>query len=171
MSIIFLISNTKILLTALLIEYKKYLPVILVTSLFFLGTYFKRYPNTQTSFKKSCRSTDFQSAFINDAYWIAYFIVALPAGRVMQKYAYKKTLVRGLLIAATGTFLFYPAAAQKIFAFFLAVLLIVAAGIMFPEIAVNSCMSILRPTEWALQGLNIYLLAIKGLGEQIKTAS
>ncbi len=142
----------------------KFLPLILVTSLFFLWALTSNLiPTLIPHLKKACRLTDFQSAFIDSAYWIAYFVIALPAGLVMQKLGYKKAIIIGLLIAATGAFLFYPAAEQRTFAFFLVALFIVASGMAFLETAANPYMTILGPAETASQRLN-FAQAFNGLG-------
>jgi len=143
---------------------KNLLPLILVTSLFFLWALTSNLiPTLIPHLKKACRLTDFQSAFIDSAYWIAYFVIAIPAGLVMKKFGYKKAIIAGLLIAATGTFLFYPAAEQRTFAFFLAALFIVASGMAFLETAANPYMTILGPPETAPQRLN-FAQAFNGLG-------
>jgi len=143
---------------------KNLLPLILVTSLFFLWALTSNLiPTLIPHLKKACRLTDFQSAFIDSAYWIAYFIIAIPAGLVMKKFGYKNAIIVGLLIAAAGTFLFYPAAEQRTFAFFLAALFIVASGMAFLETAANPYMTILGPPETASQRLN-FAQAFNGLG-------
>ncbi len=142
----------------------KLLPLILVTSLFFLWALTSNLiPTLIPHLKKACRLTDFQSAFIDSAYWIAYFVIALPAGLVMKKLGYKKAIIIGLLIAATGAFLFYPAAEQRTFAFFLLALFIVASGMAFLETAANPYMTILGSAETASQRLN-FAQAFNGLG-------
>ncbi|MBC7508481.1 MAG: sugar MFS transporter, partial [Ferruginibacter sp.] len=140
------------------------MPLILVTSLFFLWALTSNLiPTLIPHLKKACRLTDFQSAFIDSAYWIAYFIIAIPAGLVMKKFGYKKAIIAGLLIAALGTFLFYPAAEKRTFAFFLAALFIVASGMTFLETAANPYMTMLGSPETAAQRLN-FAQAFNGLG-------
>jgi FHS family L-fucose permease-like MFS transporter len=140
------------------------LPSILVTSLFFLWALTSNLiPTLIPHLKKACRLSDFQSAFIDSAYWIAYFIIAIPAGLVMKKFGYKKAIIVGLLIAAAGTFLFYPAAELRTFSFFLAALFIVASGMTFLETAANPYMTILGSPETASQRLN-FAQAFNGLG-------
>ncbi len=143
---------------------KTLVPLILVTSLFFLWALTSNLiPTLSPHLKKACRLTDFQSAFIDSAYWIAYFIIAIPAGIVMEKIGYKKAIIIGLLIAAVGTFLFYPAAELRTFPLFLAALFIVASGMTFLETAANPYMTILGPAETAPQRLN-FAQAFNGLG-------
>lgn len=143
---------------------KTLVPLILVTSLFFLWALTSNLiPTLIPHLKKACRLTDFQSAFIDSAYWFAYFVIAIPAGIVMEKFGYKKAIITGLLIAAVGTFLFYPAAELRTFPLFLAALFIVASGMTFLETAANPYMTILGPDETAPQRLN-FAQAFNGLG-------
>ncbi len=148
---------------------KNLLPFILVTSLFFLWALTSNLiPTLIPHLKKACRLTDFQSAFIDSAYWVAYFIIAIPAGLVMKKFGYKKAIIAGLLIAAVGTFLFYPAANARTFGFFLSALFIVASGMTFLETAANPYMTVLGSPETASRRLN-FAQAFNGLGAFIAT--
>ena len=148
---------------------KNILPFILVTSLFFLWALTSNLiPTLIPHLKKACRLTDFQSAFIDSAYWIAYFFIAIPAGLVMKNFGYKNAIIAGLVIAAIGTFLFYPAANARTFGFFLAALFVVATGMTFLETAANPYMTILGKAETASQRLN-FAQAFNGLGAFIAT--
>src|SRR3954469_4832553 len=84
---------------------------IMVTCLFFLwGFAHNLNPILIPHLKKACRLTDFQSAFIDSSFFIAYFTMAIPAGFVMRKYGYKNGIIIGLILFAVGALLFYPAA-------------------------------------------------------------
>lgn len=148
---------------------KNLLPFALVTSLFFLWALTSNLiPTLIPHLKKACRLSDLQSAFIDSAYWIAYFIIAIPAGLVMKRYGYKKAIIAGLFIAAVGTFLFYPAANARTFGFFLFALFVVASGMTFLETAANPYMTVLGSEETAPQRLN-FAQAFNGLGAFIAT--
>ena len=60
--------------------------------------------------KRACELTDFESSLVQSAFFGAYFIVALPAGWYIQKKGYRVGIITGLIIAAIGAFLFFPAA-------------------------------------------------------------
>jgi FHS family L-fucose permease-like MFS transporter len=109
---------------------KKYTaPVILVISLFFLWALPSNLlPILIPHLKKACKLNVFQSSFVDSAYWIAYFTIAIPAGYVAKRFSYKITIIVGLLLAAAGAFLFFPAAESRIYAFFLVALFMVASG-------------------------------------------
>lgn len=112
--------------------------VALITSLFFLwGISLNLNSILVPHLKKACQLTDLQSALVDSAYYIAYFIVAIPAGLFMHKYGYKKGIVLGLLLFAIGAFLFYPAANTRVYGFFLFALFIIASGCGILETAAN----------------------------------
>jgi FHS family L-fucose permease-like MFS transporter len=143
---------------------KNFLPIALVTCLFFFWALTSNLiPTLIPHLKKACRLTDVQSAFIDSAYWVAYFIIAIPAGIIMKRYGYKTAIIAGLFIAAAGTFLFYPAANVRTFGFFLFALFIVASGMTFLETAANPYMTVLGPEKTAPQRLN-FAQAFNGLG-------
>ncbi|RYU78547.1 L-fucose:H+ symporter permease [Hymenobacter persicinus] len=127
----------------------------LITSLFFLwGFALNLNPILIPHLKKACQLTDAQSAFIDSASYVAYFLLALPAGRFMQRYGYKGGIIVGLLLFAVGAFLFYPAAAARHYGFFLTAIFIIACGLTFLETAANPYITVLGAPEGAAQRLN-----------------
>lgn len=135
---------------------KKYLTAfIVITSLFFMwGLAHNLNPILIPHLKKACRLTDLQSAFIDSAFFIGYFVMALPAGMAMKKWGYKSGIIIGLLLFATGALLFYPAAAARTFSLFLLALFIIASGLTFLETAANPYVTVLGSPETATQRLN-----------------
>ena len=112
--------------------------VVLITSLFFLWGFALNLNSILVPhLKKACQLTDLQSAFVDSAFYIAYFVVAIPAGLFMQKFGYKKGIVFGLSLFAIGAFMFYPAAETRLYGFFLFALFIIASGCGFLETAAN----------------------------------
>ncbi|MBD0295713.1 MAG: L-fucose:H+ symporter permease, partial [Flavisolibacter sp.] len=135
---------------------KKYLiPFILITCLFFLwGLAHNLNPILIPHLKKACQLTDLQSAFIDSAFFIGYFVMALPAGIIMRRFGYKAGIIMGLLLFAIGAFLFYPAAEVRVFGFFLTALFIIASGLTFLETAANPYITVLGEPSTATQRLN-----------------
>lgn len=132
------------------------IPVILVTALFFLwGFAHNLNPILIPHLKKACQLSDFQSAFIDSAFFIAYFAVALPAGYFMKRFGYKQGIVFGLLLFAVGAFLFFPAANTREYGFFLGALFVIASGLTFLETAANPYINALGNPETATQRLNL----------------
>jgi FHS family L-fucose permease-like MFS transporter len=129
--------------------------VALITSLFFLwGISLNLNSILVPHLKKACQLTDLQSAFVDSAYYIAYFLVAIPAGLFMHKYGYKKGIVLGLLLFAVGAFLFYPAAETRVYGFFLFALFIIASGCGMLETAANPYINNLGDPEHATWRIN-----------------
>lgn len=135
---------------------KKLMPAfILITSLFFMwGLAHNLNPILIPHLKKACRLTDLQSAFIDSAFFIGYFVMALPAGFAMKKWGYKSGIIIGLLLFALGALIFYPAAAARTFGLFLLALFIIASGLTFLETAANPYITVLGSPDTATQRLN-----------------
>ncbi len=128
---------------------------ILITSLFFLwGFAHNLDPILIPHLKRSFTLTTTQSTLVDSAVFIAYFIMALPAGFIMKKYGYKIGIIAGLLLFAAGAFLFIPAADMQSYNFFLVALFIIACGLTILETAANPYASSLGDAETATQRLN-----------------
>lgn len=128
---------------------------ILITSLFFLwGFAHNLDPVLIPHLKRSFTLTTTQSTLVDSAVFIAYFIMALPAGFIMKKYGYKIGIITGLLLFAIGCFLFIPAANTQMYSFFLVALFIIACGLTILETAANPYASSLGPPETSTLRLN-----------------
>jgi FHS family L-fucose permease-like MFS transporter len=136
---------------------KKYLlPIILVTSLFFLwGFAYGLLDVLNKHFQETLNITKQRSMLLQAAYFGAYFLIALPAGLFMQKSGYKKGIITGLLLYATGAVLFYPSAQNASFPFFLLALFILASGLTFLETAANPYITVLGKPETSEFRLNL----------------
>jgi FHS family L-fucose permease-like MFS transporter len=129
--------------------------IILITSLFFLwGFALNLNPILIPHLKKACQLSDFESALIDSASFFAYFLMAIPAGRFMEKFGYKGGILLGLFLFALGAFLFYPAAETRSFLFFLTALFVIACGLTFLETAANPYITVLGDPAGATQRLN-----------------
>jgi FHS family L-fucose permease-like MFS transporter len=129
--------------------------IALITSLFFLwGLAINLNPILIPHLKKACQLSDFESALIDSATFFAYFVMAIPAGRFMERFGYKGGILTGLLLFALGAFLFFPAAEIRSFAFFLTALFIIACGLTFLETAANPYITVLGDPKGATQRIN-----------------
>jgi len=136
-------------------ERKYLLPFILVTSLFFLWSIGVHLNDVLIPhLKKAFDLTDFQSSFIQVAFFGGYFLAALPAGRLMERIGYKKGILIGLLICSAGTLLFLPAASSREYGFFLLALFVMSSGQSFLEVGANPYVTILGPPESSERRLN-----------------
>jgi len=130
-------------------------PLILVTSLFFFwGFVHNLDPVLIPHLKKAFRLTDLETAFVDFSVFIAYFVMALPAGYFMRKYGYKSGIILGLSLFAIGSLLFLPAADTREYIFFLGALFIIACGLTFLETAANPYVTVLGDPKTATQRLN-----------------
>lgn len=136
-------------------ERKYLLPFILVTSLFFLWSIGVNLNDVLIPhLKKAFDLTDFQSSFIQVAFFGGYFLAAFPAGRLMEKIGYRKGILVGLLICSAGTLLFLPAASSREYAFFLLALFVMSSGQSFLEVGANPYVTVLGPAESSERRLN-----------------
>ncbi|WP_316840713.1 L-fucose:H+ symporter permease [Pedobacter gandavensis] len=134
----------------------KYLfPFIMITSLFFMwGFVHNLDPILIPHLKKSFSLSTLQASLVDSAVFIAYFLMALPAGFLMKKYGYKAGIIFGLILFAIGSFLFIPAANMQSYVFFLIALFIIACGLTILETAANPYASLLGPEETSTFRLN-----------------
>lgn len=134
---------------------KYLLPFILVTSLFFFwGFVHNLDPILIPHLRRAFSLNTVQASLVDSAVFIAYFLMAIPAGIIMKKYGYKTGILIGLAFFAVGCFLFVPAANTMQYAFFLAALFIVACGLTILETAANPYATILGAPETSTQRLN-----------------
>jgi len=141
--------------SAPLTERRYWLPFILVTSLFFLWAIGVNLNDVLIPhFKKAFGLTDFQSSFIQVAFFGGYFLGALPAGWLMEKVGYKGGILTGLLICATGALLFVPASIIGAYSFFLFALFVMSSGQSFLEVGANPYVTVLGPQESSERRLN-----------------
>ena len=125
------------------------IPFILITCLFFLwGFAHNLDPILIPHLKKSFTLTTTQSTLVDSSVFIAYFIMALPAGYIMKKWGYKMGIIAGLLLFALGSFLFIPAANHQSYNYFLIALFIIACGLTILETAANPYASALDAEDF-----------------------
>src|SRR5690606_26033113 len=98
--------------------------------------------------------SDLQSAFVDSAFFIAYYAVSLTAGYFMKHFCYKGGIVFCLLLFVVGALLFFPAANTRTYGLFLVALFVIASGLTFLETAANPYISVLGSPETATQRLN-----------------
>lgn len=131
-------------------------PFILITCLFFLwGFAHNLDPILIPHLKKSFTLTTTQSTLVDSSVFVAYFIMAMPAGFIMKRWGYKMGIIAGLLLFAIGSFLFVPAANHQSYNYFLVALFIIACGLTILETAANPYASRLGDPATATQRLNL----------------
>jgi len=134
---------------------KYFFPFVMVTSLFFMwGFVHNLDPILIPHLKRSFSLTNLQSSLVDSSVFIAYFLMAIPAGLAVKKYGYKKGIIFGLLLFALGSFLFIPAADTGEYVFFLGALFIIACGLTILETVANPYIALLGDSETAPRRLN-----------------
>ena len=102
---------------------------ILLTSLFFLWGFITVLVDSLIPRIKELFTLNyFQAGLVQFAFFMAYFLLSIPAGFLLKRIGYKKGIVIGLLTMATGCFLFYPAADFRSFGIFLLAYFVLAGG-------------------------------------------
>ncbi len=142
-------------------------PLLVVMSLMFIWNLSRNINDILIPhLKRACQLTDFQSSLIQSAFFGGYFLLALPVGQFIGKYGYKAGMVTGLLTAAVGAFLFFPAADTRYYPLFLGALFIMAAGFTFLEVTATPYVSILGDPDRASSRLSL-AAAVGSLGATI----
>ena len=137
---------------------------ILVTSLFFLWALAHNLNDILIKhFESALQLSRLQASFIQIAFYLAYFLFALPAGYVLKAFGHQRTLVVGLLLYGLGAVAFYPAAELGRFPLFLVALMIIASGVVFLEIAAGAFMVLRGRPERAVFRINL-AQSFNGLG-------
>lgn len=96
-----------------------------------------------------------QAMLIQFCFFGAYFLVSIPAGYLVKKAGYQRGIVIGLLIAAVGCLMFYPAADAQVYALFLLALFVLASGITILQVAANPYVTALGKAETASSRLTM----------------
>ncbi len=131
------------------------LPFILVTSLFLMWGLANNMTDTLlAAFKRILSMTDFQTSWIQVAFYGSYFCLALPAALFIKKFTYKAGVLLGLGLFIAGSLLFYPASKTMVYGHFLASLFILAGGLSILETTANPYILAMGPAENATQRLN-----------------
>ncbi|MGQ0834186.1 MAG: L-fucose:H+ symporter permease [Gammaproteobacteria bacterium] len=133
-----------------------WLPLVLIVGLFFLWGMANNLNDILIKqFKKAFELSDFGAGLVQSAFYLGYFVFAIPAGNFMRRYGYKGAVVLGLLLYATGAWLFFPAAAAHTYALFLIALFVLASGLAFLETSANPLVMVLGPADTAARRLNL----------------
>jgi FHS family L-fucose permease-like MFS transporter len=127
-----------------------------VTVLFFLWGFITCLNDILIPYLKAIFRLSFaQANLINLCFFGAYFLMSIPAGKLVSRVGYKRGMLLGFGVAAVGAFLFYPAAAQRAYGLFLGALFVLASGITLLQVAANPYVAILGPPASASARLTL----------------
>jgi len=149
-------ANESMQLGIPLVPAGRMLPFVLVTALFFLWGV----PNNLNDilirqFMKSFEITRLEAGLVQSAFYLGYFVLAIPAGLMMRRAGYKAGIITGLCLYGLGCFLFWPAAIVAKYWLFLMALFVIASGLAFLETAASPFIAQLGAPENSAQRLNL----------------
>lgn len=132
------------------------LPLAVVTLLFFMWGFLTCLNDILVPHLKAVFDLSYtQVMLIQFTFFTAYFIMSLPAGKLIAKLGYQKGIVMGLLTAGMGALLFYPAASVPSYPLFLTALFVLASGITLLQVAANPYVAVLGSPTTASSRLNL----------------
>jgi FHS family L-fucose permease-like MFS transporter len=132
------------------------LPILLITALFFFWGAANNLNDVLIAhFKRAFTLTDLQSGLVQSAFYMGYFVFAIPAALAMKRFGYKGAVLIGLCLFGAGALLFWPAAEAHSYGFFLGALFVIASGLAFLETSANPLVTRLGPPETAARRLNL----------------
>jgi len=136
---------------------------VVVTGLFFMWGFMTVLNDILIPYLKGVFELNHTRAmFVQFAFFMAYFVgsviyffISITGGDPISRIGYKNGILAGLLISATGSALFYPAAEFKMYGFFLAALFVMGLGFTLLQIAANPYVAVLGPEKSASSRLNL----------------
>jgi FHS family L-fucose permease-like MFS transporter len=141
--------------------------LITLTSLFFMWGFLTSLNDILIPHLKSVFELSYaQVMLVQSAFFIAYFVMSLPAGWVVSRFGYRIGILTGLGVAGLGALLFYPAAAMLSYPMFLAALFVLASGITVLQVAANPYVAVLGPEKTASSRLTLSQ-ALNSLGHTL----
>lgn len=139
-------------------------PFILITSLFFLwGVAHSILDVLNKHFQDTMEITRTRSALIQAVVYGGYFVMALPAGRLIRRFGYRTGVLTGLVLYGLGALLFIPGGRIGSFEFFLLALFVIGCGLTCLETASNPYVTVLGEPEGSERRINL-AQSFNGLG-------
>jgi MFS transporter, FHS family, L-fucose permease len=144
---------------------ERMLPILILGTLFFLFGFVTWLNGTLIPYLKiACELTNFQALFVAFAFYIAYFVMALPSAWLLKRIGLKNGMMAGLLVMALGALLFVPAAQARTYGLFLTGLFIIGTGLSILQTASNPYITIVGPIESAARRISIMGICNKFAG-------
>lgn len=141
------------------------LPMVIIGTLFFVFGFVTWLNGSLIPFLRIvCHLNEFQAMLVTFAFYIAYFVMALPMSRLLDHIGYKNGMVAGLGIMAFGSALFIPAAITTYYGMFLLALFVLATGLTILQTASNPYIVCIGPRESAAMRISVMGLVNKGAG-------
>jgi len=140
-------------------------PIIIIGALFFIFGFITWLNAVLIPYLKiACELNNFESYLVAFAFYIAYFIMAVPSAWILKKVGFKKGMSLGLLVMAIGALLFIPAAMTRTYSTFLIGLFVQGTGLALLQTASNPYVTIIGPLETAAKRISIMGICNKFAG-------
>jgi MFS transporter, FHS family, L-fucose permease len=141
------------------------IPIIIIGVLFFIFGFVTWLNATLIPYLRiACELTAFESFWVTFAFYISYFVMALPSSALLKKTGFKNGMSVGLLTMGIGALVFIPAAITRTYGLFLTGLFIQGTGLAILQTAANPYVTILGPIESAARRISIMGVANKFAG-------
>ena len=131
-------------------------PIIIIGSLFFIFGFVTWLNSVLIPYLKiACELNNLESYLVAFAFYIAYFVMAIPSAWVLKLTGFKKGMSVGLFVMAIGALIFIPAALTRTYGFFLLGLFVQGTGLAILQTASNPYITIIGPQESAARRISI----------------
>jgi len=105
--------------------------------------------------RTACELTDFMAYLVTFAFYISYFVMAIPSSKIIERYGFRNGMTIGLSVMAIGALIFIPAALTRSYFLFLLGLFVLGTGLALLQTAVNPYVTIIGPIESAAKRISI----------------
>jgi len=140
-------------------------PIAILGSLFFIFGFVTWLNGTLIPYLKiACELNNFEAFLVAFAFYISYFVMALPSSWVLKQTGFRKGMMYGLLVMALGALMFIPAALTRTYGFFLSGLFVIGTGLSILQTASNPYVTIVGPIESAAKRISIMGICNKVAG-------
>ena len=131
-------------------------PLIIIVTLFFIFGFVTWVNSVLIPYLQiACELNNFQSYLVAFAFYISYFVMAVPSAKLLKVTGFKNGMSLGLLFVAVGSLIFIPAAIYRTYSIFLVGLFVQGAGLAVLQTAANPYVTILGPEESAARRMSI----------------
>ncbi len=140
-------------------------PIFIIGMLFFIFGFITWLNSVLIPYLKlACELTTVEAYLVTTAFYISYFVLAIPSAWILKVTGFKKGMSVGLAIIAVGALIFIPAALTRYYGLFLLGLFIQGSGLALLQTASNPYITILGPPESAAKRISIMGISNKIAG-------
>lgn len=140
-------------------------PIIIIGSLFFIFGFITWLNSVLIPYLRiACELDTLESMLVAFAFYISYFVMAIPSGKVLKATGFKRGMAVGLGVMAVGALIFIPAAMTRTYSLFLLGLFVQGTGLTILQTASNPYITIIGPRESAAKRISIMGICNKVAG-------